>query len=108
MKSSSERTLPLAVTSSAARSTSVPDDTWTTACGPLSGALAPLASTCPMVPQPSGHDRFVQPFNSLHERVAVIAHLEAALGPHSGKGSVTFLGTETIDVLRFGPAPDGL
>ena len=38
----------------------------------------------------------------------MIAHLEAALGPHSGKGSVTFLGTEPIDVLRFGPAPDGL
>jgi hypothetical protein len=38
----------------------------------------------------------------------VISHLEDAFGPHSGKGSVTFLGTETIDVLRFGPAPDGL
>ena len=38
----------------------------------------------------------------------MIAHLEDAFGPHSGKGSVTFLGTETIDVLRFGPAPDGL
>lgn len=37
-----------------------------------------------------------------------MVHLEAALGPHSGKGTVTFLGTETIDVLRFGPAPDGL
>jgi hypothetical protein len=41
-------------------------------------------------------------------RLAVAAHLEAALGPHSGKGSVTFLGTQAIDVLRFGPAPDGL
>ena len=41
-------------------------------------------------------------------RLAVTAHLEAALGAHSGKGSVTFLGTQAIDVLRFGPAPDGL
>jgi hypothetical protein len=41
-------------------------------------------------------------------RLAVAAHLEQALGPHSGRGSVTFLGTQAIDVLRFGPAPDGL
>ena len=40
--------------------------------------------------------------------VSVTAHLESALGPHSGKGSVTFLGTRAIDVLRFGPEPDGL
>ncbi len=50
----------------------------------------------------------MQRFDPTSSRVAVIVHLEAALGPHSGKGSVTFLGTETIDVLRFGPAPDGL
>ncbi len=50
----------------------------------------------------------MQPFDPAASRVAVISHLEDALGPHSGKGSVTFLGTETIDVLRFGPAPDGL
>jgi hypothetical protein len=61
-----------------------------------------------MHPQPSGHDHFVQPFEPAAARVAVISHLEDAFGPHSGKGSVTFLGTETIDVLRFGPAPDGL
>lgn len=50
----------------------------------------------------------MQPQSPLNARVAVIAHLEAAFGPHSGKGSVTFLGTESIDVLRFGTAPDGL
>jgi hypothetical protein len=65
-----------------------------------------------MDPQPSGHDHFVQPFdtpfNPSASRVSVIAHLEAAFGLHSGKGSVTFLGTESIDVLRFGPLPDGL
>jgi hypothetical protein len=61
-----------------------------------------------MNPQPSGHDHFVQPLDPARSRVAVIAHLEAAFGPHSGKGSVTFLGTESIDVLRFGPLPDGL
>jgi hypothetical protein len=65
-----------------------------------------------MNPQPSGHDRIVQPFNTPFDasaaRLAVISHLEDAFGPHSGKGSVTFLGTESIDVLRFGPAPDGL
>jgi hypothetical protein len=61
-----------------------------------------------MVRELSGHDHFVQPLDSAGVRVAVIAHLEAALGSHSGMGSVTFLGTETIDVLRFGPGPDGL
>ncbi len=65
-----------------------------------------------MPAQLSGHDQFVQPFASPFDpaaaTLAVIAHLEAALGPHSGKGSVTFLGTQPIDVLRFGPAPDGL
>jgi Suppressor of fused protein (SUFU) len=65
-----------------------------------------------MGPQPSGHDQFVQPFDtpfdSAGSRIAVIAHLEETFGPHSGKGSVTFLGTESIEVLRFGPAPDGL
>jgi len=50
----------------------------------------------------------VQPLNPDDALTAVISHLEATLGPHSGKGSVTFLGTEQIDVLRFGPAPDGL
>jgi hypothetical protein len=62
--------------------------------------------------KPSGQDLLVQPegarFDGASTRVAVISHLEDAFGPHSGKGSVTFLGTETIDVLRFGPAPDGL
>jgi hypothetical protein len=38
---------------------------------------------------------------------AVAAHLRSALGPDSGRASVTFLGTETVDVLRFGPADDG-
>lgn len=50
----------------------------------------------------------MQPFDSAAACIAVIAHLEATLGPHSGKGSVTFLGTGPIEVLRFGPAPDGL
>ncbi len=50
----------------------------------------------------------MQPLNPDDALTAVIAHLESALGPHSGKGSVTFLGTEQIDVLRFGPGPDGL
>jgi hypothetical protein len=50
----------------------------------------------------------VQPLNPSDALVAVIAHLELAFGSHSGKGSVTFLGTEPIHVLRFGPAPDGL
>jgi hypothetical protein len=61
-----------------------------------------------MDPQPSGHDQFVQPLDPASLRVAVISHLEDAFGPHSGKGSVTFLGTEAIEVLRFGPLPDGL
>jgi hypothetical protein len=61
-----------------------------------------------MLRQPSGHDQFVQPYDPAAARVAVTAHLEAAFGPHSGKGSVTFLGIEPIEVLRFGPAPDRL
>ncbi len=40
-------------------------------------------------------------------KAAVAAHLHSALGPDSGRASVTFLGTETVDVLRFGPADDG-
>lgn len=35
-------------------------------------------------------------------------HVVTALGPVSGRAAVTFLGTERVEVLRFGPAPDGL
>jgi hypothetical protein len=38
----------------------------------------------------------------------VEAHLVGALGPSSGRAGVTFLGTERVEVLRFGPDPDGL
>ncbi|MEO6713595.1 MAG: suppressor of fused domain protein [Mycobacteriales bacterium] len=34
---------------------------------------------------------------------AVESHVRASLGQDSGRASVTFLGTEQIDVLRFGP-----
>jgi hypothetical protein len=40
--------------------------------------------------------------------VAVEAHLLTVLGQDSGRASVNFLGTERIDVLRFGPDPDDL
>ncbi|GAC1441755.1 MAG: suppressor of fused domain protein [Mycobacteriales bacterium] len=40
--------------------------------------------------------------------VEVEAHLVAALGQDSGRAGVCFLGAEQIDVLRFGPDPDGL
>ncbi|MDQ1712965.1 MAG: hypothetical protein QOE45_2415 [Frankiaceae bacterium] len=39
---------------------------------------------------------------------AVESHLVGALGPASGRAGVTFLGTERMDVLRFGPDADGL
>ncbi len=39
---------------------------------------------------------------------AVEAHVLAALGPDTGRASVTFLGTERYEVLRFGPAPGGM
>jgi hypothetical protein len=39
--------------------------------------------------------------------VTVEAHLVNALGADSGRASVTFLGVQRIDVLRFGPRPDG-
>ena len=38
----------------------------------------------------------------------VEAHLLSAFGPVSGRAGVSFLGTERIDVLRFGPDPDGI
>ncbi len=38
----------------------------------------------------------------------VEATLLAALGQDSGRAGVSFLGAERIDVLRFGPDPDGL
>jgi hypothetical protein len=40
--------------------------------------------------------------------VAVEAHACAALGEDSGRASVSFVGVERLDVLRFGPDPDGL
>jgi hypothetical protein len=40
--------------------------------------------------------------------VAVEAHLVSVLGQDSGRAGVSFLGAERIDVLRFGPDPDGL
>ncbi len=38
----------------------------------------------------------------------VEAHLVSVLGQDSGRAGVSFLGTERVDVLRFGPDPDGL
>ena len=38
----------------------------------------------------------------------VEAHLLSVLGQDSGRAGVSFLGTERIDVLRFGPDPGGL
>ena len=38
----------------------------------------------------------------------VEAHLLSVFGQDSGRAGVSFLGTERIDVLRFGPDPDGL
>ena len=40
--------------------------------------------------------------------VAVEAHLLTVLGQDTGRAGVSFLGAERIDVLRFGPDPDGL
>lgn len=38
----------------------------------------------------------------------VEAHLLSVLGRDSGRASVSFLGADRIDVLRFGPDPEGL
>lgn len=38
----------------------------------------------------------------------VEAHLMTVLGHDSGRAGVSFLGTEAVDVLRFGPDEDGL
>jgi len=38
----------------------------------------------------------------------VEAHLLSVLGHDSGRAGVSFLGAERIDVLRFGPDPEGL
>jgi len=40
--------------------------------------------------------------------VAVEAHVCAALGEDSGRASVSFVGVERLDVLRFGPDPEGV
>ena len=48
------------------------------------------------------------PVDSDSVLVAVEAHLVSALGQDSGRAGVSFLGAERIDVLRFGPDPDGL
>jgi len=40
--------------------------------------------------------------------VLVEAHLLSVLGQDSGRASISFLGTDRIDVLRFGPDADGL
>jgi Suppressor of fused protein (SUFU) len=40
-------------------------------------------------------------------RAAVERHLVTTFGPISGRAGVTFLGADPIDVLRFGPHPDG-
>jgi hypothetical protein len=39
--------------------------------------------------------------------VTVEAHLLSALGADSGRATVSFVGVDRIDVLRFGPAEDG-
>ena len=40
--------------------------------------------------------------------VLVEAHLLSVLGQDSGRASVSFLGTDRVDVLRFGPDAEGL
>lgn len=40
--------------------------------------------------------------------VALEAHLVTVLGESGSRGSITFLGTERVDVLRFGPDDDGV
>ena len=38
----------------------------------------------------------------------VAAHLTSVLGPDGGRASVSFLGAEPLEVLRFGPDAEGL
>ena len=46
--------------------------------------------------------------NSEEVLTLVEAHLLSVLGQDSGRASVTFLGTQQIDVLRFGPDGEGV
>jgi hypothetical protein len=47
--------------------------------------------------------------NSADEVLTLVeAHLSSVLGEDSGRAGVTFLGTERIDVLRFGPDGEGV
>ena len=48
--------------------------------------------------------------DSSGDRVLLLveAHLLSVFGEDSGRAGVSFLGAERIDVLRFGPDPDGL
>jgi hypothetical protein len=48
------------------------------------------------------------PHNADQVLTLVEAHLLSVLGQDSGRAGVTFLGTEQIDVLRFGPDGEGV
>jgi hypothetical protein len=48
------------------------------------------------------------PNNADQVLTLVEAHLLSVLGQDSGRAGVTFLGTERIDVLRFGPDGEGV
>jgi hypothetical protein len=65
---------------------------------------SPYAGRFLLAPGPYDH-RVPNPDSLL---VEVEAHLVAVLGQDSGRAGVSFLGAERIDVLRFGPDPDGL
>lgn len=59
-----------------------------------------------MVPsEPDAGGRSASPDTAL---ALVEAHLLTVLGQDSGRAGVTFLGAGRIDVLRFGPDPEGL
>ena len=49
-----------------------------------------------------------EPLSGDQVLVLAEAHLLSVLGQDSGRAGVSFLGAERIDVLRFGPDPDGL
>lgn len=61
---------------------------------------------------PAGRWRTADTLQAVPDDVALLREVELAwvrwCGPVVGRGSVSFVGTPTIEVLRCGPGPDGL
>lgn len=67
-----------------------------------------MAHDFPLFSDPSSQPHGPQGPSRADVLSAVEARLITTFGEPSGRAGVTFLGAETIEVLRFGPDADGL